>query len=180
MLPRHQQEDAVAGQQHHPSSSSSATAHALPTEHMRAPKRSHSPARQDDARCVNSKATPAPFRPPAPPPTRRPGHLSSKSASAVPTLSTLSIVAPTTAPTPPLSPTRYVKPPSPPPRGCLRSGGGATCRGETWTEALRLCRESTRVKSALSAAVVGFTGPLQHHFLSAYRDLCYRTVCLLY
>ncbi|KAK0326433.1 Serine/threonine-protein kinase [Friedmanniomyces endolithicus] len=109
MLPQHQQEDPVAGQQHHPSSSSSATAHALPTEHMRAPKRSHSTARQDDARCVNSKATPASFRPPAPPPpTRRPGHLSSKSASAVPTLSTLSIVAPTSAPTPPLSPTRYL------------------------------------------------------------------------
>ncbi|KAK1059767.1 Serine/threonine-protein kinase [Friedmanniomyces endolithicus] len=114
MLAQHHQDPVVDvddRQQPPPSSSSSATAHAPPTEHMRAPKRSHSPARQDDARCVNSKATPAQPRPPAPPPTRRPGHLSSKSASAVPTLSTLSIVAPS-APTPPLSPTRSSRPTS--------------------------------------------------------------------
>ncbi|KAK0995786.1 Serine/threonine-protein kinase [Friedmanniomyces endolithicus] len=151
MLPQHQQDPAVAGQQHHPSSS--ATAHAPPTEHMRAPKRSHSPARQDEARCVNSKATPAQFRPPAPPPTRRPGHLSSKSASAVPTLSTLSFVAPS-APTPPLSPTRYVKPPIPP------------RMSEVWwwrdmqrrdlDGGVETVSRSTRVKSASFAAVVGF------------------------
>ncbi|KAK0252743.1 hypothetical protein LTS09_012160 [Friedmanniomyces endolithicus] len=116
MPPQHHQQDPVAvGQQHHPSVLPLATAHAPPTEHMRAPKRSHSPARQDDARCVTSKATPAQSRPPPPappPPTRRPGHLSSKSASAVPTLSTLSIVAPPSAPTPPLSPTRSSRPTS--------------------------------------------------------------------
>jgi len=175
MLPQHQQDPAVAGQQHHPSSS--ATAHAPPTEHMRAPKRSHSPARQDEARCVNSKATPAQFRPPAPPPTRRPGHLSSKSASAVPTLSTLSIVAPS-APTPPLSPTRYVKPPIPP------------RMSEVWwwrdmqrrdlDGGVETVSRSTRVKSASFAAVVGFVNPLQYYSHCAYRDLCYRTVYFTY